>query len=145
MDLSLTIPRFNEWAKNLFLTSEQTYIRKFKEIITAYRIERQYSKEDILVHSINVPAVALLDEMGVDIGIDFMKRSGIPLHEDDQNLSIALGGFTEGVSPLEMSQAFSIFPNLGSMNIAHTITKITSSTGKILFEIDEEKSNHQSP
>ena len=25
---------------------------------------------------------------------------------------IALGGFTEGVSPLEMAQAFSIFPNL---------------------------------
>lgn len=91
-----------------------------------------------LVHSINVPAVALLNEIGVETGIDFLKKSGIPLHENDRNLSIALGGFTEGVSPLEMAQAFSIFPNLGTMKKAHAITKITSSTGKVLLEVEEE-------
>ena len=91
-----------------------------------------------LVHSINVPAVALLNEMGLEVGIDFMKKTGIPLHENDRNLSIALGGFTEGVSPLDMAQAFSIFPNLGIMKKAHAITKITSSSGKILLEVEEE-------
>jgi len=35
-------------AKNLFYTAEQTYTRKIKEAITAYRIERKYSKEEIL-------------------------------------------------------------------------------------------------
>ena len=91
-----------------------------------------------LVHSINVPAVALLNEMGIATGLDFLKRSGIPLHRDDRYLSIALGGFTEGVSPLEMAQAFSIFPNLGSMYEAHAITKITSSSGEVLLEVVEE-------
>ena len=91
-----------------------------------------------LVHSINVPAVVLLNEIGVGTGIEFLKKVGIPLHENDQNLSIALGGFTEGVSPLEMAQAFSIFPNLGTMKKAHAITKITSSTGKVLLEVEEE-------
>lgn len=91
-----------------------------------------------LVHSINVPAVALLHEMGVETGIEFMKKTGIPLHENDRNLSIALGGFTEGVSPLDMAQAFSTFPNLGTMKKAHAITKITSSTGKVLLQVEEE-------
>lgn len=91
-----------------------------------------------LVNSINVPAVALLNEIGVETGIEFLKKSGIPLHENDRNLSIALGGFTEGVSPLEMAQAFSIFPNLGTMKKAHAITKITSSSGKVLLEVEEE-------
>lgn len=91
-----------------------------------------------LVHSINVPAVALLNEIGVETGLEFLKKTGIPLHENDWNLSIALGGFTEGVSPLEMAQAFSIFPNLGTMKKAHAITKITSSSGKVLLEVEEE-------
>lgn len=91
-----------------------------------------------LVNSINVPAVALLSEIGVETGIEFLKKSGIQLHENDRNLSIALGGFTEGVSPLEMAQAFSIFPNLGTMKKAHAITKIVSSTGEILLEVEEE-------
>ena len=91
-----------------------------------------------LVNSINVPAVALLNEIGVETGIEFLKKSGIPLHENDRNLSIALGGFTEGVSPLEMAQAFSIFPNLGTMKKAHAITKITSSSVKVLLEVEEE-------
>ena len=93
---------------------------------------------DALVHSMNVPAVSLLKEIGVEKGIEFMKKAAIPLHENDRNLSIALGGFTEGVSPLEMAQAFSIFPNLGKMKKAHAITKITSSNGEVLLEVEEE-------
>jgi penicillin-binding protein 2A len=94
---------------------------------------------EALIHSLNVPTVALLNEMGIEYGIDFLKKAGIPLNKNDHNLSIALGGFTEGVSPLEMAQAFSVFPNLGIMNKAHAITKITSSTGKVLFEAAKEQ------
>ena len=88
------------------------------------------------VQSINLPAVTLLDEIGVETGIDFLKKAGIPLHENDRNLSIALGGFTEGVSPLEMAQAFSIFPNLGRMKTAHAIRRIQSSSGEVLLEVE---------
>lgn len=100
---------------------------------------------DALIHSINVPAVALLHEIGIATGLDFLKRSGIPLHRDDRYLSIALGGFTEGVSPLEMAQAFSMFPNLGTMNKAHAITKITTSTGEVLLEVVEESVDVMKP
>ncbi len=94
---------------------------------------------EALLHSLNVPAVALLNDMGVGVGVDFLERSSIPLVREDRNLSIALGGFTEGVSPLEMAQAFSMFPNLGTMKKAHAITRITSSTGEILLEVVEEE------
>lgn len=100
---------------------------------------------DALIHSINIPAVALLNEMGIDKGIDFLERSGIPMNKDDHNLSIALGGFTEGVSPLQMAQAFSTFPNLGTMNEAHAITKITSSTGETLLEVASQSTSVMKP
>ncbi len=92
---------------------------------------------EAVIHSKNVAAVGLLDEMGIDRGIDFLEKSGISMNPDDRNLSIALGGFTKGVSPLEMAQAFSMFPNLGEMNEAHIITRITTDSGKVLLEVAE--------
>ncbi|PKM65163.1 MAG: penicillin-binding protein [Firmicutes bacterium HGW-Firmicutes-2] len=87
-----------------------------------------------LIHSYNIPAVALLNEIGIDKGIAFLKSVGIPIHKDDHNLSLALGGMTEGVSPLEMAQAYSSFPNGGIMNTAYTIRKITKNNGDLLVD-----------
>ena len=40
-------------AKNVFLTQERTYSRKFKELIFAKKIEREYSKEEIMERYLN--------------------------------------------------------------------------------------------
>ncbi|WP_301108437.1 transglycosylase domain-containing protein [Sporosarcina sp.] len=40
-------------TKNVFLTQERTYSRKFKELLIAKKIERTYSKEEILEHYLN--------------------------------------------------------------------------------------------
>jgi penicillin-binding protein 2A len=88
-----------------------------------------------LIQSLNIPAVALLDKIGIEKGLEFLEKSGIPLNKDDQYLSIALGGMTDGVSPLEMAQAFSLFPNLGTRNEAYAIRKVTTNTGTVLKEV----------
>lgn len=40
-------------TKNVFLSQERTYSRKFKELILAKKIERRYSKDDILERYLN--------------------------------------------------------------------------------------------
>ena len=35
-------------SKNLYLNDEQTFIRKIKEILFSFLIEKEYSKDDIL-------------------------------------------------------------------------------------------------
>ena len=40
-------------AKNVFLTQERTFTRKFKELILAKKIEREYSKEEIMEQYLN--------------------------------------------------------------------------------------------
>lgn len=40
-------------AKNVFLTQERTFSRKFKELILAKKIERKYSKEEIIEQYLN--------------------------------------------------------------------------------------------
>ncbi|MDD2211368.1 MAG: PBP1A family penicillin-binding protein, partial [Clostridia bacterium] len=96
-------------------------------------------------HSRNVPAVWLLNEIGIESGVDFAKRAGIPLEEEDNNLGIALGGLYKGVSPLQMAQAYQIFSNLGVMNKAFAIDKITGKDGTVLFRAQPESIKVTSP
>ncbi|MEH7336127.1 PBP1A family penicillin-binding protein [Neobacillus drentensis] len=87
-----------------------------------------------LEESLNIPAVWLLDQVGLNKGIDSLKRFGIPVEKEDRNLAIALGGMSKGVSPLQMANAFSAFPNGGKRQDSHLITKIVGPTGNIIAE-----------
>ena len=86
--------------------------------------------------SINIPAVWLLNEIGLEKGIDSVRRFGIKVEKEDQNLALALGGMHNGVSPLKMAEAYSVFPNGGKRHDAHLITKIVGPTGNIIAEHD---------
>ncbi|WP_158299617.1 transglycosylase domain-containing protein [Paenibacillus antri] len=86
----------------------------------------------------NVPPVWLLQQLGIDKGLEFAARLGIPLGDADRNLGLALGGLSEGVSPLQMAQAFSAFANGGAMHEAHTIREIVSHDGAVVGQADAE-------
>lgn len=85
-------------------------------------------------NSYNIPAVWLLDQMGVNVGYKAGIKAGLPLTTDDKNLSMAIGGLQKGVSPLQMAQAYTSFANGGVMSDAHFITKIVDATGKTVAE-----------
>ncbi|WP_246079651.1 transglycosylase domain-containing protein [Paenibacillus piri] len=98
------------------------------------RTRGQVTLQEALLRSWNIPAVWLLNEIGIDAGIDFVRRSGIALPQADRSLSIALGGLSEGVSPLQMAQAYSAIANLGVLQPAHVIVKVTTKDGLPLVE-----------
>lgn len=129
----------NGFKPNSMLIDERVDFNGYSPRNFNNRYRGRVSLYEALIHSINVPAVALLNEIGVGTGFDFLQKSGITLHRDDRNLSIALGGLTDGVSPLEMAQAYSMFPNLGTMNKAHAITRITTNTGEIIVDVNQEQ------
>lgn len=125
----------NGYNRNSILMDQPTDFNGYTPVNYNGSSQGEITLYQALIHSVNIPAVALLDEMGIKKGLAFLEEAGIPLHEKDRNLSIALGGMTEGVSPLNMAQAFSLFPNGGVMNKAHAIRKITSSTGELIKEV----------
>ncbi|AIE59201.1 transglycosylase domain-containing protein [Bacillus methanolicus] len=84
--------------------------------------------------SLNVPTVWLLHEIGLEKGLDALKRFGIPLEKEDKNLGIALGGMHKGISPLQLAEAYSVFPNEGKRMDSHLITKIVGPTGNVIAE-----------
>ncbi|GAK30498.1 penicillin-binding protein 2a [Weissella oryzae SG25] len=81
-------------------------------------------------YSYNIPAVWILDQIGVQAGYDAGIKAGLPLTKKDKNLSMAIGGLTKGVTPLQLAQAYTSFANGGVMSNAHFITKIVDSSGK---------------
>jgi len=89
-----------------------------------------------LEDSLNVPAVWLLNKVGLNKGLESLNRFGIPVAKEDKNLAIALGGMSKGVSPLQMADAYSAFANGGKREDSHLITKIVGPTGNIIAEHD---------
>lgn len=89
---------------------------------------------EALEESLNAPTVWLLNEIGLEKGIDSLKRFGIPIEKEDYYLGIALGGMSKGISPLTLAEAYSTFPNGGKREGGHLITKIVGPTGNIIAE-----------
>jgi penicillin-binding protein 2A len=103
----------------------------------------EYSGEvpmyEAVMQSKNISAVWLLNEIGIEKGLDATKRFGIPLDKGDRNLTLALGGLEQGVSPLIMAEAYSVFPNHGVRIKTHVIKKIVDADGNIVADWKEKK------
>ncbi|WP_438447282.1 transglycosylase domain-containing protein [Gorillibacterium sp. sgz5001074] len=91
---------------------------------------------EAVVQSWNIPPVWLLNEIGIDSGLQFAASLGIALPKQDRQLGAALGGLSEGVSPLQMARAFGAFANQGVLHPARTIAKIETSGGHLLVEAE---------
>ncbi|GIP32580.1 transglycosylase domain-containing protein [Paenibacillus sp. J2TS4] len=94
---------------------------------------------DAIKYSWNMPAVWLLNEVGLKNAMNFASGLGITFDEKDRNLAIALGGMTYGVSPLELAHAYSAFANDGIQHEAHAIVSIKDRAGKEIAAFKGEK------
>lgn len=92
-----------------------------------------------LKRSLNVPTVKLAREVGVDKIITNAEKMGITTLVDsgkynDTNLSMALGGLSKGVSPIEMASAYGVLATNGKYCHPYALIKIVDREGKVLYE-----------
>jgi len=87
--------------------------------------------------SVNVIAWKLYDELTPKKGLAYLERMNFShLNDNDYQLPSALGGFTEGVSALEMASAFAALQNDGVYREPTCIKRITDPAGNMIFEAD---------
>ena len=98
--------------------------------------------------SANVAAVKTLESLGktkaeaITRSLDYLEEMGfkhLVRREDDpvnndENLALALGGLTHGVTPLEMASAYSGIANLGKQVKPTFITKIVDRNDSVIYE-----------
>ena len=94
---------------------------------------------EALSRSLNLPAVRVFEQVGVSVGKLYAASVGIPFDKKDVGLTLALGGFTTGVSPLTLCNAFTPFANGGYYSLPSCITRIEDGQGKVLYERPDTK------
>lgn len=146
--IAVYAPALEENVANL-----ASYISNYKLSIGSWTPKNANGKytgpvtiQSAVAYSYNVPAVNTLKALGVDKSFEYLKDK---LHMDslvdsvtrngkvysDKNLSsLALGGLTDGVTPLEMTVAYSAIANGGVYIEPTSYTKIFDKSGKLFFE-----------
>ena len=92
-----------------------------------------------LANSYNIPAVKVLEKVGVNEFIDFAQKLGIRTWQDKSRygLSLALGGGE--VMMIDMVKAFGVLANQGYLSDLNYYLKVENSQGEILKEINQYK------
>ena len=90
------------------------------------------SSKTALSNSYNIPAVKILNEIGINEAKSFAKNLGIEFQENDNHLALALGGFEKGITPKTLCDAYSAFACDGKFSKSSYIQKITQN-GKTIF------------
>ncbi|MBM7586250.1 penicillin-binding protein 1A [Bacillus pakistanensis] len=98
---------------------------------------RQYGQVTInqaFKESYNTPALRLFEKTGITKAFETLNLFDFEnVQLKDQTYAAAVGGFTYGMSPLELTDAYTSFVN-GSYLKSHAIIKVTDRKGKVLYE-----------
>ncbi len=133
-------PRYDETLKKMWPKNSTGYMG-------------QTTMRNLLVRSSNVGAVEIASNLiagsksaSIREMIDSLQDFGVttvvtadkdPSH-NDENLSLALGGMTNGISPLELTAAYAAIANSGTYTKPIFFTRIEASNGKVLISNEPE-------
>ncbi len=87
-----------------------------------------------LANSYNIPAILLLQDIGVPRFLEFARELGITTWQDDSSqygLSLTLGGAE--VTPLELTAAYATFANGGNRAVPVSILRVEKRNGELLY------------
>ena len=93
-------------------------------------------------NSINTVAWNLLEEMTPATGISYLKEMNFAkLSPEDERPAASLGGFTNGVSPVEMAAAYATIENDGKYREPTCIVEIQDADGNAIYQkiVDEKQ------
>ncbi len=98
--------------------------------------------------SSNIIACRVLRDLGVETSYNHLKHNlGVTsLYDSDKNLpALGLGGMTKGISPLEMTAAYTPFVNGGIYTEPYIYTKVYDRTGEVVLESNPHSNRALSP
>lgn len=96
------------------------------------------SARKALAESVNVPAVKVLNSVGIKRACGYTKKMGLETEEKDMSLALALGGMSEGYTLRQLCSAYSTFARRGEYEHSAFIRKIEDMNGKTLYERKED-------
>ena len=89
----------------------------------------------------NIPMVKIMMELTPKKSIEYLKKMGITTLNDkeDQTGSLAIGGLSKGITPLEMAGAYAMIANDGVYTTPTFYTKVVDSNGNTVLTPNQQK------
>ena len=120
------------WALNKLLDNHTMQYNSYKvDNYAGIKTSREVPMYQALAESLNLPAVATVNDLGVDKAFEAGEKFGLNMEKVDRVLGVALGSGVE-TNPLQMAQAYAAFANEGLMPKAHFISRIENASGQII-------------
>jgi len=99
------------------------------------------SCEDALVHSYNVPAVKLLDMVGVDYAKNVASNCGFKFEDEDNSLALSLGGMKYGMTLDEIVEGYLTLACGGKRRKINYISEIKDKNGNCVYVSDDKSTD----
>ena len=129
--LAVYTPAFEseKWNPYSTVMDEKKSFHSYSPKNVGEKYEGEITVERALIRSANIPAVSVFENIGVEKGAKTLQQLGIEVQEKDKELHLALGGMEKGVTPIQMAQAYTVFPNYGYVEPAKAIKFIKDKNG----------------
>lgn len=86
-----------------------------------------------LSHSVNIPAVKLLNELGIERARRALAKLGLQTGSEDKSLALALGGMREGFTLPALADGYAALAAGGTYAPARTIVRVEDNAGRVLY------------
>lgn len=94
----------------------------------------------------NIPFVKIMEQLTPEKSREYLLKMGIStLTDNDNDLSLAIGGLDKGISPLEMAAGYATIANDGTYIEPTFYTKVVDSNGNVVLEANQETQTVYSP
>src|SRR5690625_4193318 len=97
-----------------------------------HRYDGSISLYESLLKSKNAASVWLLDQISIDYAKSYLQKLNLDI--PDNGLAIALGGLSEGVTPVDLMASYRPFVHEGDMIQPHTIERIYNQNNEMIAE-----------
>lgn len=94
-----------------------------------------------LSESYNIPAVKILNQIKIENGIRYLEKMNLPVEQKEKNLSLALGGMTNGYTLKALCGAYTTFCNDGNYLPPKFIKRIEGADGRTIYREEDKKTS----
>ena len=148
--LTSLIPGINEGI----ITASTVYDDTLAEFLNGTYKPKDYNTPKGLISirsavktSQNIPFVKVVSELTPAKSIEYLEKMGVSTidHERDGLAALSIGGFTNGISPLEMAGCYATIENDGEYRRPMFYSKVTDQNGNTVLEGKQNKEQVISP
>lgn len=126
------------------IRDEATTWGDFKPNNYDFKFRGDLTLRSALAQSLNIPAVKVMDKLGIDQAIDKAREMGISTIDPKVNYGLSLALGSAEAKPIEMVNAYAAFADGGRQHERTMISSIENKYGETIFKHDSKSKRVQS-